>query len=168
MHIGATREPIFLIPSAKEVFNQLRQAFTKALILQHFNLEYYIRIETNALGYAIRKVLNQLTFDHLTSNQSQWHPVAYFLRKMIPVETRYKTHEGELLAIIEAFKTWRYYLEGYKYEVLVLTNYNNLCRFIDTNSLSSQQVRWAQKLFCYYFLIDYCQGKTNGATDAQF
>ena len=41
MHIGATGEPIFLTPGAKEAFNQLRQAFTKALILQHFDLECY-------------------------------------------------------------------------------------------------------------------------------
>ena len=66
----------------------------------------------------------------------QWYPVAFFSRKMIPTETRYKTHNGELLAIIEAFKTWHHYLEGYKHEVLVLTDYNSLCRFMDTKSLS--------------------------------
>ena len=31
--IGATKEPTFLTPGAKEAFNQLRQAFTKAPIL---------------------------------------------------------------------------------------------------------------------------------------
>ena len=46
---------------------------------------------------------------------------------MIFAKTCYKTHNGEFLAIVETFKTWRYYLEGYKYEVLVLTDYNNLC-----------------------------------------
>ena len=70
---------------------------------------------------------------------------------MIPVETWYETHDGELMAIVETFKTWQHYLKGYKYEVLVLTDYNNLCQFIDTKSLSSRQVRWAQELFCYYF-----------------
>ena len=58
---------------------------------------------------------------------------------MIPAETRYKTHNGELLAIVEAFKTWRNYLEGYQHEVLVLTDHNNLHRFMDTKSLSSRQ-----------------------------
>ena len=33
MHIGATKEPTFLTPGAREVFNQLKQALTKALIL---------------------------------------------------------------------------------------------------------------------------------------
>ena len=36
---------------------------------------------------------------------------------------------------------------------------------MNTKSLSSRQVRWAQKLFCYYFQIDYHQGKANGATN---
>ncbi len=60
---------------------------------------------------------------------------------MIPAETRYVTHNGKLLAIVEAFKTWRHYLEGRKHEVLVLTNHNNLMYFMDTKSLSSRQVR---------------------------
>ena len=85
---------------------------------------------------------------------------------MILAETRYETHDGKLLAIIEAFKTWRHYLEGCKHKVLVLTDHNNLRRFMDTKSLSSRQVRWAQELSRYHFGIDYRQGKANGATDA--
>ena len=85
---------------------------------------------------------------------------------MIPAETRYETHNGELLAIVEAFKTWRHYLEGSQHEVLVLTDHNNLRRFMETKSLSSRQVRWAQELSRYHFRIDYRQGKANGAADA--
>ena len=85
---------------------------------------------------------------------------------MIPAEIWYKTHDGELLAIVEAFKTWRHYLKGCKHKVLVLTDHNNLRQFMDTKSLSSKQVRWAQELFCYHFQIDYRQGKANGAADA--
>ena len=164
--LDATNKPILLTPDAREVFNQLRQAFTKAPILRHFDPECHIRIETDASGYAIGGVLSQLTSDHLTSDQGQWHPVAYFSRKMIPAETRYETHDGELLAIVEAFKTWRHYLEGCKHEVLVLTDYNNLRRFMDTKSLSSCQIRWAQELSRYHFQIDYYQDKANDAADA--
>ena len=85
---------------------------------------------------------------------------------MILAETRYETYNGELLAIVEAFKTWRHYLKGCKHEVLVLTDHNNLRRFMNTKSLSSRQVRWAQELSRYHFQIDYCQGKANGAANA--
>ena len=37
---------------------------------------------------------------------------------------------------------------------------------MDTKSLSSRQVRWAQELFWYYFWIDYYQDKANAAADA--
>ena len=85
---------------------------------------------------------------------------------MILAETRYKTHDRKLLAIVEVFKTWRHYLKRYKHEVLVHTDHNNLHRFINTKSLSSRQVRWTQKLSWYQFQIDYHQGKANEAADA--
>ena len=71
---------------------------------------------------------------------------------MIFTETQYKTHNNELLAIIETFKTCRHYLEDCKHEFFVFTNHKNLCQFMDIKSL---QVCWAQKLSCYYFQIDY-------------
>ncbi len=74
---------------------------------------------------------------------------------MIPARTRYATHNGKLLAIFEAFKTWRHYLEGCKHKVLVLTHHNNLQRFMNIKSLGSRQVRWTQKLSRYHFRIDY-------------
>ena len=152
----------YLIPKARLTFAQLRKAFTKAPILQHFDLECHIQIETDASRYVMGRVLSQLTSD----NSGQWHPVAYISWEMIPAETCYKSHNGEILAIAEAFKTWRHYLEGCKHEVLVLTDHNNLRRFMDTKSLSSRQVRWAQELSRYHFRIDYRQGKANGAADA--
>ena len=87
---------------------------------------------------------------------------------MILAKTRYETYNGELLAIVEVFKTWKHYLKGSKHKVLVLINHNNLRWFMDTKSLSFKQVCWAQELSCYHFQIDYCQGKVNEAADALF
>ena len=50
----------FFTPKTRLAFTQLRQAFVKASILHHFDLESYIRIKTNASGYAIGGVLSQL------------------------------------------------------------------------------------------------------------
>lgn len=65
---------------------------------------------------------------------------------MIPTKTRYETHDGKLLAIIKAFKMWRYYLEGYKHKDLMLTDHNNFQHFMDTKTLSSRQVRFYYNL----------------------
>ena len=129
----------YLTSKARLAFTQLRKAFTKAPILQHFDPECHIRIETDASGYAIGGVLSQLILDNL----GQWHPVVFYLQKMIPAKTWYKTYDGEFLAIIDAFKTWRHYLEDCKHKVFMLTNHNNLHRFMNTKSLSFRQVRWA-------------------------
>lgn len=81
-----------------------------------------------------------------SSKIGQYHPVIFFFEKMIPVKTNYKTHDQELLAIIKAFKTWRYYFKDCKYKVFVFIDHNNLPQFMDTKSLSSHQVGWAQEL----------------------
>ena len=89
----------FLILETRLTFTKLRQAFVKALILYHFDPEYHIQVKIDVSGYAIGKVLS-----HLTS-EGQQHPMAFFSCKMIPVETRYETYNGELLVIIKAFKS---------------------------------------------------------------
>lgn len=53
----------FLTFEAKIAFAQLRQAFIKVLILQHFDPERHIWIETNASRYAIGGILSQLTLE---------------------------------------------------------------------------------------------------------
>ena len=63
-HLGNSNdleERKFLTSDAREVFNRLRQAFTEVPILWHFDPECHIRDETDASGYAIRRVLSQLT-----------------------------------------------------------------------------------------------------------
>ena len=130
----------FFNSGAKLVFTKLRQAFFKAPILHHFNPHRHIWIETDVSGYAIGGLLGQLTSD----DSGRWHPMAFFSRKMIPAKTRYKMHDSILLAIVEACKTWKHYLEGSQHEVFVFTDHNNLRRFMNTKSLSSKQVRWAQ------------------------
>lgn len=101
-------------------------------------------------GYAIGGILYQLTLKF-----GQWHFIAFFFKKMILKETWYETYNQELLAVVKAFKTLHHYLETCKFEVFVLTDYNNLRQFMNTKSLSSRQVQWAKKLSRYHFQIDY-------------
>ena len=86
--------------------------------------------------YAIGRVFIQLILD----DSNQWHLVTFFSWKMILAETRYETHDSQLLAIVETFKTWKHYLEESQHEMLIFTNYNNLCRFMDMKNLSFEQI----------------------------
>lgn len=65
---------LFLIYENKETFTKLKQVFNKALILNHFDLHYYIWIKTCALGDVIGMILSLLISDNL----GQWHPVVFF------------------------------------------------------------------------------------------
>ena len=124
----------FFTADPKRAFTKLRQAFVEAPILNYFDSEGHIQIKMDALSYAISGIFSQLISDDL----GQWHPVVFFSRKMFLTETWYETHNGELLAIIEVFKTWKHYLKGCKHEILVLTNDNNLQRFMDRKILRSK------------------------------
>ena len=53
----------YLTPDTKKAFDQLCQAFTKVFILQHFDLEQYIQVETDVSGHTIGGMLSQLTND---------------------------------------------------------------------------------------------------------
>jgi hypothetical protein len=51
---------------------------------------------------------------------------------MTGAERNYEIHDGELLAIVLAFKEWRQYTEGSQYTVEVICDYENLKYFMST------------------------------------
>lgn len=53
----------FLTSKARLAFAELRQTSIEALILYHFDIKYYIWVETNTLGYVIDGILSQLTLN---------------------------------------------------------------------------------------------------------
>ena len=96
----------------------LQKAFTRALILDYYDLQYYIWIEIDILKYIIGKILSQIISNQYFSNQvtykgpnsaksknDQWHLIVFFSQKKIPLKIRYLTYNQKLLAIIEALKT---------------------------------------------------------------
>jgi transposase InsO family protein len=143
--------------AAEKAFTWLKKAFCCTTILAHFDPCKRIRVETDASKYAIAAILSQLQED------GQWRPVAFWSRKLIPAETRYETHDRELLAIVAAFKQWRHYLEGSTHTVEVLTDHNNLVAFQKVKSLNGRQARWAIALSGYDFTIIHRPGKKNPA-----
>lgn len=68
MKIKMGGQASFLPHPARLAFIQLRQAFTQASILYYFEPGGHICIETDALGYAISRVLSQLTLNQQFSD----------------------------------------------------------------------------------------------------
>ncbi|KAJ1571866.1 hypothetical protein NDA12_006538 [Ustilago hordei] len=77
---------------AQQAFHKLIQAFTSAGVLQHFDYHLPTRLETDASDFAIAGVLKQ-------EHEGQWHPVAFYSRKMSSAEKNYEIHDKELLAV---------------------------------------------------------------------
>lgn len=93
-------------------------------------------------------------------------PVAYYSRKITGLELNYDIYNKELLAIIEALRHQRVYLEGLKYPVDIYSNHKNLLYQNTTKQLNRRQVRQSEIILAYTFKIHYVRGKENGRADA--
>jgi len=149
-----------LSEGAEQAFRQLKEAFTTAPILCHYDPAAPLRIETDASTFAIAGILSQL---QEVNGQKDWHPVAFHSRKMIPAEQRYETHDQELMAIVECFKQWRHYLEGAPQVIRVLSDHNNLRGWRNMTALNKRQARWAVFMESFDWQIEYQAGKANPA-----
>ena len=144
----------------KDAFQKLKKAMMSAPILTVYNPEYECILETDASDGAIGACLTQKQPDGKPKT------IAYFSRKMTGPELNYDIHDKELLAIVEAMKQWRVYLEGAKYPIQVYTDHKNLLYWTTTKQLNRRQVRWAETLAPYDFRIHHVRGKENTTADA--
>ena len=73
---------------------ELRQRVCKTSILCHFDPSKQCFVEINLSDYVNAGVLSQ------PDDNSIFHPVAYFSRRMSAAKCNYKIYDKELLAII--------------------------------------------------------------------
>lgn len=71
------------------------------------------------------RILFQLQIDDI------WKIVVFYSRKQILVERNYETHDQKLLIIVACFKHWRHYLKKNYRFIEILTNHNNLKKFMN-------------------------------------
>ena len=154
---GQARSPFALTEEARSAFETLKKVFITAPILEHYDWNAVLRMETDAFNRGADDVLSQ------KSKNGQWHLIAYFSYKFKGAEVRWDTHDKELYAIVLRFKNWRHYLQGSKHSINVITDHNNLRYFMTTKELNARQVRWAEKLAAFDFNIEYRRGKLNPA-----
>ena len=147
-------------PEAEAAFQELKNWFTQAPILAHFDPTRPVILETNASDFAIGAVLSQRDDDN------RLHSVAFHSRKFQPAEINYDIHDKELLAIVDAFKHWRRYCEGAENQIQVFTDHHNLEYFTTTKVLNGRQARWAEQLAGINFRIYYRPGTQNDKPDA--
>jgi hypothetical protein len=111
-------------------FETLKQAFTTAPILRHFDYDREIIVETDTSDYISAGVLSQYDDGGIL------HPVAFFSKKHTPTECNYEIYDKALMAIVRAFEEWRPELEGALHPIQVLSDHKNLEYFMSTKLLN--------------------------------
>ena len=144
----------------RSAFQSLKDSFSSAPILSHWQPDLQIVVETDASDYAIAAIISVIHSD------GEIHPVAFLSRTLSASELNYDVHDKELLAIFEAFKHWRHYLEGSTFPIDVVTDHKNLEYFSTTKLLTRRQARWSEFLSTFNLVIRFRPGRLGGKPDA--
>ena len=75
----------------------------------------------------------------------------------------YGMGESEMLAIVEACKQWRHYVEGATHRVVVIIDHANLQRFLVDKTLNRREARWWERLSGLDLVIEYRPRRLNPA-----
>ncbi|SYW73956.1 uncharacterized protein UHO2_00821 [Ustilago hordei] len=134
---------------AQQAFHKLIQASTSAGVLQHFDYHLSTRLETDASDFAIAGVLKQ-------EHEGQWHPVAFYSRKMSSAKKNYEIHDKELLAVVTCLT----------HQLVILTDHEALKYFKSQRRITGRQARWAILLADFDFILQYRPGDKGGGPDA--
>ena len=81
----------------KRLFKEVKEKFTEEPILRIYQLRLPTKVETNAFDFVLGVCL-------LQKHDGVQHPIAYYSRKMTPLELNYNIYNKELLGIVMAFK----------------------------------------------------------------
>ena len=129
-------------------FNTLKEAFTSASILKHWDPNTSLILEMDTLYVALAVILSICT-------RGDIYPIVFYLRSFQGAELNYDVYNKELLAIVESFKKWHHYLEGPSILVEVFTNHKNFIHFCGTKVLTHRQTRWLEFLSQFNLKIKF-------------
>jgi len=108
----------------EKVFRELKERFTKELVLSAPDLDKKMRMEVDILDYATEGVLS------IECKDGKWRPVVFLSKSLNETERSYEIYNKEMLVVIRGLENWRHLLEGTKYKFEVWTNYKNLEYFM--------------------------------------
>jgi transposase InsO family protein len=144
----------------QKAFDCVKERITNEPILITFDPDKTTIVETDASDFALGAVISQNDKDGIKK------PIAFWSKKLSGPALRYPIYDKEFMAIVEAFKEWRHYLQGSKHKVIVYTDHRNIEYFATTQQLSARQVRYAETLSSFDYVIIHQKGSENGRADA--
>lgn len=147
-------------PERQQAFDKIKNLILSEPVLAMFDPEREIELETDASDFALGAQIGQ------RDEQGKLHPIAFYSHKLHGPEERYPIYDKEFLAIVNAFKEFRHYLMGSKHKIKVYTDHKNISHFATTQELNGRQLRYAEYLSEFDYVIIHRKGSENGRADA--
>lgn len=143
----------FWSAEAEAAFIALKNAMTATPTLAVPNFNEPFIITTDASNTGIGAVLSQ-------NDQ----PIAFMSRALSSSKQSWSTYAKEMLAILQAIRTWRPYILGRKF--IIQTDQRSLKYLVEQRIVTPEQQNWVSKLLGYDYEIVYKPGKENHVADA--
>ena len=150
-------------PACQKAFVKLRKLATEAPVLHSPDSNREFRIETDASESAIGAILWQTD-----RTSGQLHPCAFFSRVLRGPEPRYSVADKELLAMVEALKRWRCYLEGSTACSTICTDSQSAARFLDKRPeevSNHRHARWLELILRFNVKLVHVSATQNCRSD---
>jgi len=112
---------------------ELKEKFTKEPVLVAPDLDKKMRVEVDALDYAIGGVLS------MECEDGKWRLVAFLSKSLDETERNYEIYDKEMLAIIRRLENWRHLLESTRFKFEIWTDHKNLEYFMKAQKLNRRQ-----------------------------
>ncbi len=155
---GLTRKnhPFEWDAQCQEAFETLKKKLVQAPVLAKADIRRPFILETDASQTHVAAVLMQY-------EEGVPRVIAYFSKKLRPVETRYSTTDREALAIILACRQFHHFLWGTK--CIIRTNHQPLVSIFKQRTKCPRMNRWVHEMREYRYTIQYKAGKRSVVAD---
>ena len=144
----------------QQAFERIKELILSEPCLAHTDLNKPFRMETDVSDYTYGATLSQKQDD------GKNHPVAFMSKSMVPAERNYDAYDKEALGIVKPLQYWRYWLQGTKKPIEIITDHKNLLSgFNDKPTPSKRHLRWLEILRHYNYEVAYRPGNKNTVAD---
>ena len=144
----------------QRAFDTLKDLILKEPCLAHADLNNTFQMETDASAYTYRAALSQ------KQNDGKYHPIGFMSKSMVPAERNYDAYDREALGIVKPLQHWRYWLQGTKKPIEIITDHKNLLGgFNNKPTPSKRHIRWLEILKNFNYVVGYRPGNKNTVAD---
>lgn len=148
--------PFEMGDAALAAFHRVRRMIADVRELAHPDTRARWRIDTDAAtGVGLGAALLQRD-----------RPVGFYSRTLKPAERNYTAVELETLAVVEALRHWRHFVEGGEVDVYTDNRAVTFIRRLGRGDATGRLARWAIQLSEYNITLYHRRGKDNVLADA--